>query len=125
MHEASIAKAIIDRVQEHLEDNPAPVTKIKIQIGEFRNVDPECLQTAFGAISEEYSYLCHCQLSIKMVKASATCRQCLRIYHPLAEQLFVCPDCSGGIGQLISGEELNIVSIEIYRNIEKGNETYA
>ncbi len=138
MHEAAVAHAILrralqtvyppssakddlvrcsSRIDENagaLEKEPdINVIRILIDVGEFRNIDPESLEFAFTALRKEFASTRNAKLEIRPVKALAICTIHEHEYHPTPDQYFSCTSCGGGIKKLILGEELNIVSIEI------------
>ncbi|MBX9670440.1 MAG: hydrogenase maturation nickel metallochaperone HypA [Candidatus Obscuribacterales bacterium] len=138
MHEAAVAHAILrralqtvyppssatddlvrcaSRIDENegaLEKEPdINVIRILIDVGEFRNIDPESLEFAFTSLRKEFASTRNAKLEIRPVKALAICTIHEHEYRPTADQYFSCTSCGGGIKKLILGEELNIVSIEI------------
>lgn len=115
MHEASIADAILQTASAKLLTTPEAlqVTKVRVSVGEFRNVDPESLQFAFDNMKSQYEGMADCQLEIETVNAEATCQSNEHSYHPQFENAFCCQICGSGIGRMIRGEELNIVSVRM------------
>ena len=63
------------------------VSTIKIQIGEFRNVELDCLQFAFDNLKTKIEGCQNCQLKAEIILASANCRDCTGVYHPDFEHL--------------------------------------
>ena len=89
------------------------VTAIHVIIGQFRNIDVDSLKFAFDNIRETYSGCSNCKLEAEVVRARATCRGCSRTYNPDVATSFRCPVCGNGVGQLISGEELDVIGITL------------
>jgi len=119
MHEAAIAQSILERVSERA---VSLVRSITIEIGGFRNVDPESLTFAFSALKENYYHLKEASLIIKMVAPKAVCAM-KHEYEPKMEDAFRCV-CGEGIAELVQGNELNIVEftaepIEIFKAIKQ------
>jgi hydrogenase nickel incorporation protein HypA/HybF len=122
MHEASIADAILQSTSAKLASTPNAVlvTEVRVQIGEFCNVDPESLQFAFDNIKDLYQGTAKCRLTIETVPASAKCLSNKHFYHPEFKNAFCCQICGSGIGKMLDGEEMNIVSIRMTTNNEVG-----
>lgn len=124
MHEAAIANSIIRRAMGIVEYQssalePASysskpiVSKITVKVGEFRNVDPESLNFAFCALRQEHWQLRDATLEIRVIEPLAVCTISEHVYRPAPESFFSCTTCGGGIKKLLTGEELEIASIEI------------
>lgn len=115
MHEAAIAESIIEIALTKLKGTTLTgrVGAVEVSIGEFRNVDAESLLFAFDCIKPIFPALENCHLEICLIEANALCRENDHLYRPSLERAFQCPECGGAIGKLISGQELDIVSVTI------------
>lgn len=115
MHEATIAQSILNIVSTKLKQtsNAAQALNVHVIIGEFRNVDPVSLQFAFDNLRSFYEGCAACTLQAEIIQAKALCRKELHLYHPQFEQGFCCTTCGAGIGELICGEELDVVAIKL------------
>jgi Zn finger protein HypA/HybF involved in hydrogenase expression len=128
MHEASIAFAILSKTAEALSrrfaaelDAGAPiscqptprVTGINVDIGEFRNVDPESLTFAFDSLRKDLPELEEACLKINFIEARAVCTK-NHEYRPSPASFFACTTCGGGLETMLRGEELNITGIELH-----------
>ncbi|MDZ4836945.1 MAG: hydrogenase maturation nickel metallochaperone HypA [Candidatus Melainabacteria bacterium] len=130
MHEAAVALAILKRAVAAAEasaqkeekayaetaENTAPifdVVKIVVQVGEFRNIDAESLEFTFSALRKEFPRTQNTELELINIKAIALCSLQNHQFHPEPANYFSCTICGGGIQNLISGKELDIVNIEI------------
>ena len=118
MHEANIANSILTALTNRLQEVPpssgaAFVTSAKIAVGEFRNVDAECLLFAFDSMKSSFPGLETCRLQICPVDALALCLHNNHQYHPQPNLSYRCGICGSGIGALEKGEELDITSIDI------------
>lgn len=113
MHEATIATDILEHIQERLKqlEGASTAVSVGIRVGEFRNVDPDSLTFAFDRLKRDYPFCQHCKLEIKLIEAVAICQQLEHTYTAKPDFLFCCPTCGSGIGQLLSGEELEIERI--------------
>jgi hydrogenase nickel incorporation protein HypA/HybF len=116
MHEAALAKEIIERAIE-LNGSVVPVRSISIRVGEFRNVDRESLTFAFNAMRAFYAGIADTELLIEIIPLEAFCKNNGHRYRPDAKLYFACPECSGPIGEIISGQELDIVELKASESI--------
>ncbi len=123
MHEATIAQSILDIATKRFSETPEAesVSTIKIMLGEFRNIDWQSLQFAFDNLKSNYNCCKDSELQAQFIMTSAECCQCGDVYHPDIAEAFRCTKCGGGIGKLISGEELDIVSIILEANTKDEN----
>lgn len=123
MHEATVALAILKRATEtvekrmnrdaHGEEDTIHVSKIVLQIGEFRNIDSESLEFSFSALRKDFPMMETTELEIKEIKAIALCSNQNHEFHAQPVNYFSCTTCGGGIGKLLTGKELDIINIEM------------
>lgn len=113
MHEVTIAQSILQIAASKRENLPANAfaTKISVRIGEMRNVENDSLDFAFENLKTLYEGFENCHLEMNLIKARAWCRQANHQYNPRFENAFCCEQCGSGIGQLIAGEELDLVDV--------------
>jgi len=113
MHEATIAQSILDIAATKLEQTPEArcILAVRIKVGEFRNVDGDSLAFAFDGLKHLYRGLATCKLELEPIKALAWCNKGKHQYNPSFDLGFCCDRCGSGIGQLICGEELEVVKI--------------
>lgn len=113
MHEAAIAKSILEIVGQRLQSIGAAATaqSVEVLFGEFRNVDPESVSFAFENMKALFPGCLNCQLSINTIEAAARCKDNDHQYRPLANNAYRCPICGSGIGKLWQGEELDVVNV--------------
>jgi hydrogenase nickel incorporation protein HypA/HybF len=121
MHEATIAQSILEiarlRVAAH---DGARVERVRVEIGAFRNVDPEALSFAFDGIKQDYDCCHEARLELRLIEALAVCQKQRHNYSPSAEYGFRCELCNSGIGELLAGEELNVVSCVLSTPVQEG-----
>ena len=113
MHEMSIAVNIVDIVKLELAKNEASQLKsIKLKIGKMSAVEPESLSFCFGAITEGTD-MEGARLDIEEVPIRGRCRNCSAEFELDRYFSTPCPGCGGASSELISGKELDIVSMEV------------
>ena len=111
MHELSVAAGILDVVRQHVPMSQAPLVRtVRLRVGEMAGVLPDSLDFCFGAIVAGTPYAL-ASLEIERVPARGTCGSCGR--HVEASPLELCPVCGGFGITLTSGEELQVVDVEI------------
>lgn len=114
MHEASIAEYILSIIDKRVEiEGPEfECSSVTVQIGEFRNVDPDSLKFAFDSIKDSLPTCKNCQLQTIYIEAEAVCISA-HSFRPTSENQFSCPVCGAGVKQFKAGEELDIIKIVI------------
>lgn len=115
MHESAIAKSILEIVAQRLQSLEAEANahSVSVIFGEFRNVEPESVAFAFDNMKQFYPGTLNCRLSIDIIAAVAKCKDNNHKYHPLAVSAYRCPECGSGIGDLVQGEELDVVNVVV------------
>jgi hydrogenase nickel incorporation protein HypA/HybF len=113
MHEMGIALEIIKIVQASIPPDQADarVQRINLKVGKLSAVVPDSLQFCFQVAIQE-TPLAGAELIIAEMPVTARCRQCQHQWT-LVQPVFVCPGCNSGQIEMLSGRELDIVSIEI------------
>lgn len=113
MHEMSITADIMGVVRAQMAKNEAEKLKnIKLRIGELTAIEPDSLRFCFEACTEG-SPLEGAVLEIETVPLTGRCSGCNKVFR--LEHYFssVCPHCGGTATELVSGRELDIVSMEM------------
>ncbi len=111
MHEMSIAQSVLDIVQE--EGRAHGLTKvrlIRLQVGELAAVVPESLRFCFDLMRKE-TIAEEASLEIERVPVVARCGECGTLFE-VENNVFLCVHCGEPVMELISGRELNVLSIE-------------
>ncbi len=112
MHELSIAQDILDIVRQHVpSEKPHQVQTVKIRIGDMAGVVPDSLEFCFNAIISNTS-IEGAALVIEHVPVVVRCMQCKK-EHSLDHLAFYCPFCNSTDVQMVSGNELQVVEIEV------------
>jgi hydrogenase nickel incorporation protein HypA/HybF len=121
MHELSIAEELVRVIREELRAHPN--TRLKsalVRVGTLRLIEPMTLECCFKAAAWD-APLMGARLRIEQVEASARCRKC-DLEFPVEHNWFECPRCGETGSELLHGNELELVSLEIE---EEMADTYA
>jgi hydrogenase nickel incorporation protein HypA/HybF len=112
MHEMSIVEALLEAVGREAQAYPAMrVQTVRVRIGSLRLVVPETLKFCYAAATGETA-LAGSVIEIEEVPARARCPGCSAEF-PVKENWFQCPTCAALDGELLSGNELDLTSIEL------------
>jgi hydrogenase nickel incorporation protein HypA/HybF len=109
MHELSISSAIVDTAVKHADGRR--VALVSLTVGALRQVVPESLEFYFEIVAR--GTLCEgARLRQTLVPARARCAGCGPWeLEPLA--MFRCPRCGEAAAEVVSGNELEVESIEL------------
>jgi len=110
MHELSIAENIVEIINENVTGHEA-VMRVRIKIGKLANVVLDSLEFCFRAITKGTRFE-NTKLEIENVNILAHCSRC-GVDSEIEGFLFQCKSCYGTDVELISGNELKVVEIEI------------
>jgi hydrogenase nickel incorporation protein HypA/HybF len=113
VHELSIAVSIINTVEAELDSQKieGTVTKVRVKAGKLSTVVPELLEFAFDR-AKDGSRLSQSVLEIEAVPLVIKCKNC-GAESEMEDPIVVCPQCGALGAEIISGKELNIVSLEV------------
>jgi hydrogenase nickel incorporation protein HypA/HybF len=112
MHELSVAQGILDLVQHHVpEDQARDVREVTVRIGALSGIVADSLEFCFSAIVAGTPYD-GASLAIERVPTRATCNGCSREFG-IEELVFRCPHCGGPSIRVVSGDELQVTSVEL------------
>jgi hydrogenase nickel incorporation protein HypA/HybF len=109
VHELSLSSAIVDTAVKHADGRRVSV--VNLTVGALRQVVPESLEfyveiVARGTVCEG------ARLEQTLVAARARCGGCEREWE-LEPLLFHCPGCGEPAAEVLSGNELEVESIEV------------
>jgi len=96
----------------------ARVERVNLKIGKLSAVVADSLRFCFDIASKD-TPLAGAELAIEETPVVARCKDCDARWT-IAEPVFTCQACNSGALEILSGRELDIVSIEIAE--EGGNE---
>lgn len=113
MHEMGIAMQVVEiataAIPEGMEGSR--VERVNLRVGKLSAVVPDSLRFCFDILIRD-TPLANASLNIQEVPVSAQCGDCGHAWTAERPE-FLCPRCGGGAVQLLSGQELEIVSIDI------------
>lgn len=109
MHELSLSSAIVNTVVKHAADRTVSV--VSVRVGQLRQVVPETLAFYFGVVAR--GTVCEgARLELEAVPARLRCAPCAREWA-IDLPAFRCPTCGGAEVEIVSGDELEVESIEV------------
>ncbi|MDH5785711.1 MAG: hydrogenase maturation nickel metallochaperone HypA [Chromatiales bacterium] len=112
MHELSLCQSVIETLQrESLQHHYQRVKRVRLEIGPFATVDEEALRFAFEVARSE-TLAEGAELEIIRSEARARCRSCSNSFA-ITERFDPCPLCASHELELLSGEELRIVDLQV------------
>jgi hydrogenase nickel incorporation protein HypA/HybF len=112
MHEASLARELLDIIERVAEDNGAlRVTRARLALGELSCAEPHALQFAFEIMRKD-SIAAGCELVIEREPIVVRCESCGH-EGPCPRQKLECPACNGVPVEVVSGRDMRLVSIDV------------
>jgi hydrogenase nickel incorporation protein HypA/HybF len=113
MHEMGIAMDILRIVQESIpaEMTGAKVQRVNLKVGQFSAIVAESLRFCFNVAAADTA-AAGAELAVEEVPVVARCGDCGHAWT-IEEAVFICPQCRGPKIEMLSGRELEIVSIEL------------
>ena len=115
MHEFGIAQSIVDavRVESSRLQPGNRVTKVGLRIGDLSGVDVEALRFSFEAIVSG-GELDPLGLDVEQLPHRRTCRICANTFEvDISDFDASCPGCGDSNTEFVSGDELDIVYLEV------------
>lgn len=118
VHELSICQGILDVASAVLQGQPGPlprVADITVRIGRLSAVVPDTLQYYFALLTPG-TVLDGAALIIEEVPIRGGCTDCGGRFE-IETLSFTCPRCGGGLVELITGRELEVVSLDTVEEV--------
>jgi hydrogenase nickel incorporation protein HypA/HybF len=113
MHELSIVYSVVSSVTEALAGRKvAKVNSVLLRVGALSGIMEDPLQFGWSIATEE-TPLAGSALLIESVPVTVRCRPCGRDVVLDGMQSFRCPICGELCPEVVTGRELEIVSLEI------------
>jgi hydrogenase nickel incorporation protein HypA/HybF len=118
MHEMGIAMQIVEIAVASIPPDlkNAQVKTVNLQVGKLAAVVPESLQFCFQ-IAIQDTLLHDADLNIEEIPLKVRCMDC-KAEWTAHEPVFICRKCNSGSIEMLSGRELDIVSIEVVENAD-------
>jgi hydrogenase nickel incorporation protein HypA/HybF len=113
MHELSICKGILEAARSSLEalaSPPPQVSHVTVRIGRLTGVVPDSLRYYFELLTPG-SPLEGAALMIEEIPIRGLCADCNARFE-IETLSFTCPLCGSGFVELLTGRELQVVSID-------------
>ena len=112
MHELAVTQSMLNLALEYAERGHAQrITRINLVVGEISGIVDESVQFYFDIISRG-TLAEGAQLSFRQEPARFRCSACGHEF-PLQDGNWICPACQGLGGEVISGREFYMESIEV------------
>ena len=89
----------------------ARIDRVNLKVGKLAAVVPESLRFCFKIAAQD-TPLNKTDLNIEEIPVVARCTDC-HVEWSVHEPVFRCQQCSGGSVEIVSGRELDIISIEV------------
>lgn len=109
MHELSVAGAVVDTAIAHAAGRPVSV--VTVRAGHLRQVVPRSLRFYFDIVARD-TVVQGARLELEIVPGRLGCRACAHEWD-VDSPAFRCPRCGGGDVTVLSGDELEVESIEV------------
>ncbi|WP_369251721.1 hydrogenase maturation nickel metallochaperone HypA [Streptomyces sp. R41] len=112
MHEMSVALAVIDQVEKAAAraGDVTAVRSVRLRVGELAGVVPDSLSFCFE-LACAGTVLEGADLVTETVTGRARCGPCAHEWAVGMPPRLSCPECGGADTDLLSGRELQIVSV--------------
>ena len=111
MHELAICQALISQVEEVVRERSARVKRVLVGIGPLSGVEPRLLEDAYPLASVG-TCADGSQLATEQIKVRVRCRAC-RVESDAAPNRLLCGACGDWRTDLLSGDELMLLRVEL------------
>ena len=109
MHELSVSAAVVDTAVRHAAGRP--VTVVRLRVGALRQVVPDSLDFYFGIVSRDT--VCEgARLEQELIEVRLCCSDCAAEWT-VDVHAFRCPSCAGAEVDVVTGNELEVESIDV------------
>jgi hydrogenase nickel incorporation protein HypA/HybF len=113
MHELAIAQSIFDVVEtKAAECHATHVKGVRLRVGEASGIVTDSLAFCFEMLASFDPVIAGAQLTIDTVPHIARCRHCTKEF-PVTNFIAQCPTCEEWSNEIVSGDELQILDMEI------------
>jgi hydrogenase nickel incorporation protein HypA/HybF len=112
MHELSIAKSVIQIIENSVEsDFNKKITKVHLNIGKLSGIEIDALTFSFSIIKKN-TILENAEMEINQINGMAKCRKC-GINFELNSFGNPCPKCNDYAIDILQGKEMKVTQISI------------
>ncbi len=124
MHELAVCQALLDEVERIARERRAErVCSVRVRLGALAGVEPQLLQRAYE-IARAGTLAAEAALAIEESPTRVYCPRC-RTEGPARAQRLVCAACGEWRTQLVAGDELVLMSVDLISSddatAERGN----
>ncbi|HVB10693.1 MAG TPA: hydrogenase maturation nickel metallochaperone HypA [Bacillota bacterium] len=113
MHELSLATSILDVAAAQLAAaGRTRLLRVEVAVGELAAVLPDNLAFCFEVLAEDRPALAGAHLDVQVRPLMVRCRDCGGEAHP-PRPVMRCPACGSSRVEVSSGQELEIVALEV------------
>jgi hydrogenase nickel incorporation protein HypA/HybF len=113
VHELTIAREIVRVVMESLaEEKLARVKRLNLSIGRAAAIQEDCLRLGLEAATMD-TPLSGAEVRIEYVEPLFRCTDCGTDFQPDNWFYAPCPECGGFRNELVKGDEMSVVSVEM------------
>ena len=110
--EMTKVQSMVDNVKEEMTEKNAVVLKsVRMNIGRMTTVVPDAISFCFNIITKG-TELEGAKLYIDVIPVTAECSKCSCRFE-VKNFVFKCPDCGNTEVDIVSGQDLSIVEIEV------------
>jgi hydrogenase nickel incorporation protein HypA/HybF len=111
MHELLLARDLLAAVERKLNRSGVRVVRVSVSVGSAAGIVPESLRFAFRVLAER-TRADGAELTIASVSARSRCGSCGIIFEFIG-MIGRCPACGRLGGELLSGDEMILRTIEV------------
>lgn len=111
MHELSLANEILRLVEESIQDTKGEIKEITLKVGEFSGVMIDSLVFGLETLGKDILSE-NTKIEVEKIPLKVKCKEC-QVISKVEPHIFVCPSCDSNSVQIVSGEELELASIDI------------
>ncbi len=106
--------SLIEMILKIAEENSAKrVLRVFVRVGELSGVVVDSLVFAFDALKEGDDRVKDTELVVERVPVRYRCGDCGRVFEVGPPFFAECPHCGGMGCEMVSGEELDLVNLEM------------
>jgi len=113
MHELSVCQDLVSQVERIARQHQAQVSSITVRIGPLSGVEPALLEQAYP-LAVAGTCLAMARLVIDSLPVRVRCRSCHED-SDAAPNRMLCASCGDWRTDLLSGDELQLASVELNR----------